>query len=111
MCRSRISGLRPRLITRQQALFFLGPISNQSRECDLQRAGGVAHDFSNLLTAMNGYGDFLLDRPDLKVSCISGYSKDAVRQRIEEGKKGHFLTKPFSLKHLAGAVMDVLHPL
>lgn len=51
------------------------------------------------------------DRPDLRVICISGYSEDALRQRIEQDKDIHFLPKPFSLKQLAGTVKDVLHPL
>ncbi|UUX50465.1 response regulator [Nisaea acidiphila] len=51
------------------------------------------------------------DRPDLRVICISGYSEDALRQRIEEDTNIHFLPKPFSLKQLAGTVKDVLHPL
>jgi len=51
------------------------------------------------------------DRPDLRVICISGYSEDALRQRIEQDTDIHFLPKPFSLKQLAGTVKDVLHPL
>ena len=51
------------------------------------------------------------DRPGLRVICISGYSEDALRQRIEEDTNIHFLPKPFSLKQLAGTVKDVLHPL
>ncbi|WP_420404684.1 ATP-binding protein [Nisaea sp.] len=51
------------------------------------------------------------DRPGLRVICISGYSEDALRQRIEQDKNIHFLPKPFSLKQLAGTVKDVLHPL
>lgn len=51
------------------------------------------------------------DRPGLRVICISGYSEDALRQRIEQDTNIHFLPKPFSLKQLAGTVKDVLHPL
>ena len=51
------------------------------------------------------------DRPELRVICISGYSEDALRQRIEEDTNIHFLPKPFSLKQLAGTVKDVLHSL
>ena len=46
--------------------------------------------------------------PDLPVICISGYSEDALRQRISQAADIHFLPKPFSLKQLAGKVKDVL---
>ncbi|MDG2286908.1 MAG: response regulator, partial [Alphaproteobacteria bacterium] len=35
--------------------------------------------------------------PELPVICISGYSEDALRQRISEDIAIHFLSKPFSL--------------
>lgn len=43
-------------------------------------------------------------RPDLPVVCISGYSEDALRQRIADTHGMAFLPKPFSLKQLAQAV-------
>jgi two-component system cell cycle sensor histidine kinase/response regulator CckA len=43
-------------------------------------------------------------RPNLPVICISGYSEDALRQRIADTTGITFLPKPFSLKQLAGAV-------
>jgi two-component system cell cycle sensor histidine kinase/response regulator CckA len=47
-------------------------------------------------------------RPDIKVLCISGYSEDALRQRIAEETYIAFLSKPFSLKQLAGRVKELL---
>ena len=43
-------------------------------------------------------------RPGLPVVCISGYSEDALRQRIVDAQGVAFLPKPFSLKQLAIAV-------
>ncbi len=43
-------------------------------------------------------------RPGLPVVCISGYSEDALRQRIVDVQGVAFLPKPFSLKQLAIAV-------
>ncbi|MCR9256878.1 MAG: response regulator [Alphaproteobacteria bacterium] len=47
-------------------------------------------------------------RGDIKVICISGYSEDTIRERIEADEDLAFLSKPFSLKQLASAVKDVL---
>lgn len=46
---------------------------------------------------------------EVPVICISGYSEDALRQRISEDEAIHFLPKPFSLKQLAAKVRDVLN--
>ena len=46
--------------------------------------------------------------PEIRVICISGYSEDALRQRISQNIAIHFLPKPFSLKQLAGKVKEVL---
>ena len=43
-------------------------------------------------------------RPGLPVVCISGYSEDALRQRIVDAEGVAFLPKPFSLRQLAVAV-------
>ena len=45
---------------------------------------------------------------EVPVICISGYSEDALRQRISEDEAVHFLPKPFSLKQLAAKARDVL---
>jgi two-component system cell cycle sensor histidine kinase/response regulator CckA len=46
--------------------------------------------------------------PDVPVICISGYSEDAVRQRISEDIAIHFLSKPFSLQQLATKVKEII---
>ncbi|WP_420566445.1 response regulator [Thalassobaculum sp.] len=50
------------------------------------------------------------DRPSLPVVCISGYSEDALRQRIADAESVAFLPKPFSLKQLAQAVKYASQP-
>ena len=42
--------------------------------------------------------------PDLPVICISGYTEDSVLKEVESIDNLRFLSKPFSLKQLAGAV-------
>ncbi len=51
------------------------------------------------------------DRPSLPVVCISGYSEDALRQRIADAESVAFLPKPFSLKQLAQAVKHASLPI
>ena len=46
--------------------------------------------------------------PDVKVICISGYTEDRFRDRVDGGADVFFLAKPFSLKQLAAAVKDVM---
>jgi two-component system, cell cycle sensor histidine kinase and response regulator CckA len=47
-------------------------------------------------------------RPDLPVICISGYSEDALRQRVVGTQGISFLPKPFSLKQLASVVKTTI---
>ena len=47
-------------------------------------------------------------RPALKVICISGYTEDALRQRIPSDAATQFLAKPFGLKQLAELVKRML---
>jgi two-component system, cell cycle sensor histidine kinase and response regulator CckA len=46
--------------------------------------------------------------PEVPVICISGYSEDALRQRISEDIAIHFLSKPFSLQQLATKVKEII---
>jgi two-component system cell cycle sensor histidine kinase/response regulator CckA len=43
-----------------------------------------------------------VERPDIEVIFISGYSETTFKERLDEGGGIHFLPKPFSLKQLAG---------
>ncbi len=47
-------------------------------------------------------------RPTLRVICISGYTEDSFRKRIDFSDNIHFLPKPFSLQQLAGKVKEVI---
>jgi two-component system cell cycle sensor histidine kinase/response regulator CckA len=44
--------------------------------------------------------------PELPVICISGYTEESVLKEVESFDNLRFLSKPFSLKQLAGAVKD-----
>lgn len=46
--------------------------------------------------------------PDLPVICISGYTEESVLKEVESFDKLRFLSKPFSLKQLAGAVKEAI---
>ena len=48
-----------------------------------------------------------LERPEIKIILISGYSEDVARDGINPEEGFHFLPKPFSLRQLATAVKDV----
>ena len=45
-----------------------------------------------------------LERPEIKIVLISGYSEDVARDGIDPAEGFHFLQKPFSLRQLASAV-------
>jgi len=45
-----------------------------------------------------------LERPEIKIILISGYSEDVARDGIDPNEGFHFLPKPFSLRQLASAV-------
>ncbi|MEN8196813.1 MAG: response regulator, partial [Pseudomonadota bacterium] len=46
--------------------------------------------------------------PALPVICISGYTEESVLKEVESLDKLRFLSKPFSLKQLAGAVKEAI---
>ena len=48
------------------------------------------------------------NHPEMKVIFISGYAEDTFRKRLDQIEGVHFLSKPFSLKELAGKVKEVL---
>ncbi len=53
-----------------------------------QLAGGVAHDFNNIVTAILGYADFLLEEPDLPPQ-----SRKYVGEIQQAGERGAGLTR------------------
>lgn len=46
--------------------------------------------------------------PETKTIFISGYTEDTFRKNLDHNTKIHFLSKPFTLKDLAGKVKEVL---
>ena len=46
--------------------------------------------------------------PNLPVICISGYTEESVLKEVESLDRLRFLSKPFSLKQLAGAVKEAI---
>ena len=49
-----------------------------------------------------------VERPEIRIIVISGYSEEVARGDIVDTADFHFLPKPFSLGQLAGKVKDVL---
>jgi len=49
-----------------------------------------------------------VERPEIKIILISGYSEEIARGEVATGQDFHFLPKPFSLGQLATKVKDVL---
>jgi two-component system cell cycle sensor histidine kinase/response regulator CckA len=49
-----------------------------------------------------------VERPDIKIILISGYSEEIARGEVATGHDFHFLPKPFSLGQLATKVKEVL---
>jgi two-component system cell cycle sensor histidine kinase/response regulator CckA len=50
-----------------------------------------------------------VERPEIKVILISGYSEEVARGDLVDSRDIHFLPKPFNLAQLAGRVKDVLN--
>lgn len=49
-----------------------------------------------------------VERPEIKVILISGYSEEAARGDLVDSRDVYFLPKPFNLVQLAGRVKEVL---
>ena len=64
-------------------------------------AGGVAHDFNNVLTAVTGYSELLLERSD---------PKDPHRHYLEEIKKGGERAATLTQQLLAFSRQQVIQP-
>ncbi|WP_404386325.1 ATP-binding protein [Caenispirillum salinarum] len=50
-----------------------------------------------------------VERPEIKVILISGYSEEVARGDLVDSRDVHFLPKPFNLAQLAGRVREVLN--
>jgi signal transduction histidine kinase/integral membrane sensor domain MASE1/ActR/RegA family two-component response regulator len=74
---------------------------SQKMEAVGRLAGGVAHDFNNMLTAMLGYSDLLLSRPRLD---------NAMRTDLEEIKKAGERAASLTRQLLAFSRKQVLQP-
>ncbi|MCH2172084.1 PAS domain S-box protein [Myxococcota bacterium] len=85
----------------------------QSRQLDRSRrlesvgrlAGGISHDFNNLLTAINGYAELLLETEDLDPQ-----TQDYIEQIIYAGDQAAQLTRQLLMmsrnEHIEGQVID-----
>ncbi|MDT7041029.1 response regulator [Candidatus Nitronereus thalassa] len=73
----------------------------QKLEAIGQLAGGVAHDFNNLITVINGFADLLLSRDSL-----DGRSRTLVKEIRKSGDRASSLTRQL----LAFSCKQVLHP-
>lgn len=62
-------------------------VQSQKMEAIGQLAGGVAHDFNNILTAIIGYGDLALDNPRLE-----NQTRHQIAEIIKAGKRAAALT-------------------
>jgi two-component system cell cycle sensor histidine kinase/response regulator CckA len=49
-----------------------------------------------------------VERPEIRIILISGYSEEIARGEVATGEDFHFLPKPFSLGQLASKVKDVM---
>lgn len=64
-------------------------------------AGGMAHDFNNMLTAINGYSDLILRRID---------ADDPIRQNVEEIRKAGERSAELTRQLLAFSRRQILQP-
>ena len=92
--RRSLARARQELVQREQAEAALRLSEEQLRQSQKmeavgQLAGGIAHDFNNLLSAILGYGEILLSRPEL-------LQPEAIRdlqQMMHAAERGSSLTK------------------
>ncbi len=76
-------------------------MQSQKLESVGRLAGGVAHDFNNMLTAINGYSDLTLRKLE---------ADDPLRRNVEEIKKAGERAASLTNQLLAFSRSQVLHP-
>ena len=101
----------------QRAQLELELRHSQRLEAMGQLAGGVAHDFNNMLTGILGYGELLLARtegdPGLRKAArtivdTAHRAADLTRQLLATTRRGPVAKRPFDLHELAGDTLAML---
>ncbi len=92
----------------------------QKMEAVGQLAGGIAHDFSNLLTVISGYTQILLARPDhelqgskeiIEISKAAEWAARLVRQLLAFSRKQVSEPRPLDLTDIVRETRSMLEPL
>jgi PAS domain S-box-containing protein len=92
----------------------------QKMEAIGQLAGGVAHDFSNVLTVINGYSTLLLDQHDLPpamaeslryIYVAGGRAATLIRQLMMFSRKTPVQRRPVDLNEIIGQLAPMLQRL
>jgi PAS domain S-box-containing protein len=95
-------------------------LQSQKLESIGRLAGGVAHDFNNHLTVINGYCDLMLSRlaPDdpnreslIEVLRAGGRAATLTRQLLAFGRKQLLSPSPVSLNRIVSSLETMLHRL
>jgi two-component system cell cycle sensor histidine kinase/response regulator CckA len=91
----------------------------QAQKMDVigQLAGGIAHDFSNMLTVINGYSNLLLDTPTLppdiaeplrQIYVAGGHAAGLTRQLLIFSRKSQPHGRPLDLNELIDEAATML---
>jgi two-component system, cell cycle sensor histidine kinase and response regulator CckA len=92
----------------------------QKMEAVGRLAGGIAHDFSNLLTVISGYTQILLARPDhelqgskeiIEISKAAEWAARLVRQLLAFSRKQVIEARPLDLTDIVRETRSMLEPL
>ena len=81
-------------------------------------AGGVAHDFNNMLSGVMGYADLLLSGEEdpkrqkylRSIMAAASRSADLTQKLLAFGRRGKNLVEPLLLKPLVEDCISMLHP-
>jgi len=101
----------------ERKLLEMQLIHSQRMEAVGQLAGGMAHNFNNLLAGIMGYAEFLLSKknesdPDFKaLSTIHDgtlRASELTRQLLDIARGGDFIRKPVSLSNVVDRVMPLV---